>query len=200
MPVGYQVAYRLGLTPWEQAGEGGKEQLAGLLDQEAQSRPTLGRALDLGCGTGAHTIELARRGWQATGVDSVAKALAQARKRPEAAQACFVKGDVTHLDGSDLRGDVEFFLDIGCFHGLNDDQRLSTARGVTALATPSATMLLLAFRPGARRPLPRGADQSDIERAFANWKVLAVVPADTSGLPGPLKKATPSWFRLQRVR
>lgn len=197
MTVGYQLAYRLGLTPWEKAGEGGKHQLAGLLDREATGRPTLGRALDLGCGTGAHTIELAERGWQATGVDAVGKALGQARKRPQAARASFVHGDVTDLAGAGLQGEVDFFLDIGCFHGLDDEQQSSMARGVTALATHDATMLVLAFRPGARRPLPRGADQSDIERAFAGWKVLEVLPADTSGLPGPLKKTTPSWYRLQ---
>lgn len=201
MTLGYQLAYRIGLTPWEQAGQGGAEQLAALLDREERDRPAhLGQALDLGCGTGNHTIELARRGWHATGVDAVGHALAKARRRPQAERARFVVGDVTDLGAADLKGDIDFFLDIGCFHGLTDDQRTAQARGVTDLATATATLLMLAFRPGGRPLLPRGADQADIERAFTGWRVTTVEAADTSGMPGPLKKTAPRWFRLHRTR
>jgi SAM-dependent methyltransferase len=64
--------YRLGLTPWERYGKAAASSIAGLLDREEseRSRP-LGRALDLGCGRGQYTPELARRGWQATGIDNV---------------------------------------------------------------------------------------------------------------------------------
>jgi hypothetical protein len=58
---------------------------------------------------------------------------------------------------------------------------------------------MLAFRPSSRPLLPRGADQADIEQAFTDWHVVAAEPADTSGMPGPLKQTTPHWFRLQRV-
>jgi SAM-dependent methyltransferase len=200
MSVGYQLAYRVGLTPWEKAGQSGAEQLDALLDREeaARTRP-LGRALDLGCGTGLHTIELARRGWTATGVDAVAHAIARAERREDATRAQFVVGDVTDLGSAGLGGTFDFFLDVGCFHGLDDDQRTEEGRGVTALATASATLLLLAFRPGARPLLPRGVDRADLERAFPGWQVLAEEPADTSGMPGPMKKTAPRWFRLQRV-
>lgn len=201
MALGYQIAYRLGLTPWERAGQGGADQLATLLDREEHDRTTpLGRALDLGCGTGGHTIDLARRGWDATGVDAVGHALTKARRRPQADRARFVLGDVTDLGAADLKGDIDFFLDIGCFHGLTDDQRAATARGVSALATPTATMLLLAFQPSGRPLLPRGADQAAIERAFTDWQVVDEEPADTSGIPGPLKRTAPHWFRLKHLR
>ena len=88
MSLGYRIAYRLGLTPWEAAGEAFGPQLAALLDgYEADIPAPFGEALDVGCGTGAHTIGLARRGWQATGVDAVPAAVEQARARAVAAGA-----------------------------------------------------------------------------------------------------------------
>jgi 2-polyprenyl-3-methyl-5-hydroxy-6-metoxy-1,4-benzoquinol methylase len=43
-----------------------------------------GRALDAGCGHGSDTLWLAERGWQVTGVDFAATALARARASAEA--------------------------------------------------------------------------------------------------------------------
>jgi hypothetical protein len=74
------------------------------------------------------------------------------------------------------------------------------ARGVTSIAAPGATLLMLAFRPGgAPRPLPRGADSHDLETAFPDWKIISSEAAVTDGMPGPLKKAAPIWYRLRRA-
>jgi hypothetical protein len=69
---------------------------------------------------------------------------------------------------------------------------------VTALAAPDATLLLLAFQPGKRGPLPRGADQDEVERAFDGWTTVDTVPAVTDGMPAPLRKAAPTWYRMRR--
>ena len=45
-----------------------------------------GRLLDLGCGAGVDLIELARRGWTATGVDSSSRAIESARISAEKAE------------------------------------------------------------------------------------------------------------------
>jgi hypothetical protein len=197
--LAYQVAYRVGLTPWENAGEAGQQSFDVLLDREEQGRTRpWGRALDLGCGSGGHTVELAQRGWSAIGVDNVERALESARSRPGADKVEFLRGDVTDLAASGIEGGIELFLDIGCFHGLDDDERASYGTAVTSLATPTATLLMLAFTPGHRPFLPRGADRTDMARALPGWEVLDVEAADTSGMPGPLKRTAPQWVRLGR--
>ncbi|HEX3388692.1 MAG TPA: class I SAM-dependent methyltransferase [Streptosporangiaceae bacterium] len=83
-----------------------------MLDREEaeRSRPP-GRALDLGCGRGLYTPELARRGWQAVGIDYVPAAIQAASRRP-AQGVTYVVGDVTDLPSAHL-GAFSFFLDIG---------------------------------------------------------------------------------------
>ena len=91
----YAFAYRLGLTPWERYGTAAAASIAALLDREEaeRSRP-LGRALDLGCGRGQYTPELARRGWEVVGVDNVPRAIDAARHKGVPG-ATFMVGDVT---------------------------------------------------------------------------------------------------------
>ena len=201
MSRAYKIAYRLGITPWERAGEAGKQQLAGLLDREEQERALpYGKALDLGCGRGTHSIDLARRGWEVTAVDVVPKAIQDAKKRAaeRGVPVDFVVADVTAMSASDVGKGFAFFLDVGCFHGLTDNQRLAMAESVTNVATADATLLLMAFQPGKRGPLPRGAGLQDIERSFDRWAVVDEGAAETAGMPGPLKKASPRWYRLRR--
>ena len=67
---------------WEERYAGSSRVWSGapnrtLVDVVADLAP--GRALDLGCGEGADVIWLARRGWQATGIDISETAIARAR-------------------------------------------------------------------------------------------------------------------------
>jgi precorrin-6B methylase 2 len=264
----YSFAYAVGFRPWERAGRAGTEQLRSLLATTENGGPSHGVALDIGCGTGAHTIELARRGWQAIGIDNQPKAIRLAREQAQTEQssatfeeadvtalrdtrlpedvrlfldigcgtgahtielarrswqaigidnqpkairlarehaqteqssATFEEADVTALRDTRLPEDVRLFLDIGCFHDLPPEGRRAMAEGVTALAARDATLLLLAFQPGKRGPLPRGADQEELEKTFDGWKTVDTVPAVTDGMPRPLRKAAPTWYRMQRT-
>jgi len=109
----------------------------------------------------------------------------------------YVVGDVTRLPSAHL-GTFDFFLDIGCFQGLDAGRRLSQGRGVSALANLGATLLLLSFGPGRWRSLVGGASQAEVETAFAGWQMLAAEPADTAGLGWPMNTTAPQWYRLRR--
>jgi SAM-dependent methyltransferase len=193
----YARMYRLGIRPWERYGQAAGSSISALLDRETATRSgPPGRALDLGCGRGQFTPELARRGWDAVGIDYVPAAV-QAAQRNDSAGATYVVGDVTDLPAADL-GTFDFFLDIGCFQGFDADQRHAEGRGVTALAAPGATLLMLAFGPSRLRSLIGGVSQADVETAFPGWDLLAVEPADTAGLGWPMNRTTPQWYRLHR--
>ena len=190
----YGLAYRLGVTPWERYATDAATSVGTKLDREQTQRVgALGRALDLGCGRGLYTTELARRGWLAVGVDAVPDAIDSARRAN--AGPCFVVGDVTDLRPADL-GTFDFFLDVGCFQGLSARQRLAEGRSITALARPGATLLLLAFGPTRLRHVVGGVSLTDVEDAFPRWDVLSVEPADTAGLGWPLNRTSPRWYRL----
>jgi SAM-dependent methyltransferase len=168
-----------------------------LLDREdAERSHRLGRALDLGCGRGQFTPDLARRGWEAVGIDYVPAAIEGAKSR-DAAGATYLVGDVTDLRPAEL-GAFDFFLDIGCFQGLDADQRGAEGRGVSALAEPGATLLMLAFGRSRMRSLVGGVSQAEVEEAFPQWEMLTVEPAATAGLGWPMNRTKPQWYRLRR--
>ena len=59
-------------------------------------------------------------------------------------------------------------------------------------------MLMYAFAPGRRWPLPHGASRGDIEAAYPGWKVIDEEAFDVSGAARPIRKADPRWYRLRR--
>ena len=194
----YARMYRFGITPWERYGTAAAASIAARLDREEteRSRP-LGRALDLGCGRGQYTPELARRGWEAVGIDYVPAAIKAAKAKSQgAAGLSYVVGDVTRLRSAHL-GTFDFFLDIGCFQGLDAGQRLAEGEGASALANTGATLLMLSFGPSRWRWLVEGVSQEEVQTAFPGWQMLTAEPADTAGLGWPMNKTAPQWYRLR---
>ncbi|MFC4605039.1 class I SAM-dependent methyltransferase [Rhodococcus kronopolitis] len=198
--LGYTLAYRLRLTPWERSSPGLRAQLATYLDRYESTGGPLGKALDAGCGTGDHSIEMAGRGWHVTGVDAVPLAIERARRKAaaEGVTVTFVLGDVTAL-GDSVGTGYRFVLDLGCFHGLTPAQRRGYARELSAVTEPGASLLMFAFGPGRRGPLPRGTSRAEVERTLSQWRLSADDAADTSGLPPMLRRSNPRWFRLIRI-
>ena len=182
--MNYRLAYALGFHPWEGLAE--HPPFAGtlleLVAREEQGRePPYGKALDIGTGSGVWGVQLAKRGWEVTGVDVVEKALSRARERAErqSVETRILNADVTALSVTDVGSGFRLLLDTGTFHGLGAEGRLAMGRELTAVAAADATLILDCFAPRRRGPLPRGADRGDVERAFAGWEITDVEVADT---------------------
>jgi len=203
MSLFYKLQYMVGLTPWERMDSlpSGDQALA-LLDREESGHVApYGRALDLGCGSGIWAVRLAQRGWEVTGVDIVPKAVRAARERARKAgvDCRFVEGSVTALEAAGVGRGFRLMLDFGVVHGLSPEQVRAVGREVTAVAAPDATLLMYAVMPGRRGPLPRGLGRAEIEGAYAGWEITDEIPLDLTGLPRPIAKARPRWYRLRRA-
>ncbi|MGH2896337.1 MAG: class I SAM-dependent methyltransferase [Solirubrobacteraceae bacterium] len=189
--------YRLGLAPWERRDVA--ESWRPLLEGRDDAVP--GRALDIGCGSGRDAVYLAKHGWRVTAVDAVDKALAAAQQRAaaEGVEVQWVRGDVGRLGRLGLKPGYSLLYDFGCIHGLPDSARTGAAAGLTELATPGATLLLLAFKTGRRMVLPRGMDKDDIVDLLGNeWGLEHSQTIITEDMPPPLRRASPTLYRLAR--
>lgn len=106
---------------WEQAA-GQVDDLVALLGLDPGAR-----VLDLCCGPGRHTIELARRGYRVTGVDRTEEFLEEARRRADAEG---LDVDLAHSDMREFRAPAEFdvavnlFTSFGYFEDPKDDRRV----------------------------------------------------------------------------
>jgi SAM-dependent methyltransferase len=203
--MNYGLAYRLGFHPWEDAEEQPTftDKFSALLDREESGlRPPYGPALDVGTGSGIWGIKLAQRGWQVTGIDIVDRALRRAHKRMRGAgvDMNLVRGDVTALRATDVGTGFRLVLDTGTFHDFGAAEREAMGREVSAVTSPDATVLLLAWVPKHRGPLPRGVSRGEIEAAFPGWDVSEV---GDSGFQAPkpielLLKPEERWYQLIR--
>lgn len=123
--------------------------------------------LDVGCGTGRHAIELARRGYAVTGLDLSAGMLAEARKQAAAAgvRVAFVHADATAFE-LDKQFDAAICLCEGAcgLLGTQDDplaQPLAILRNLARALRPGAKCLLTVLNGCA---LIRKHTQADVER------------------------------------
>ncbi|MGH2975910.1 MAG: class I SAM-dependent methyltransferase [Solirubrobacterales bacterium] len=204
--MNYRLAYALGFHPWEDLADHPPfaERLLNLVaGQEDGRKPPFGKALDIGTGSAVWGVQLAKRGWDVTGVDIVEKALSRARMRveEEGVEMRIVRGDVAVLGRAAVGSGFRLLLDTGTFHGLKDGQRRAMGAGVSAIAAPDATLIFDCFAPGRRGPLPRGADRADLERAFPGWEIVDVEVADTD--PDPIARLfrfDERFYRLRRKR
>jgi SAM-dependent methyltransferase len=139
MKLFYNTLYRYFKAPWE---IGPRAELVRLV--ENQTIPP-GRAVDLGCGTGANAVYLAQHGFQVTGVDFSEAAIQKARQLADSAGVAvnFVVDDLTHLAW--VTGPFDFLLDYGVLDDLGLAQREPYLKNILALTRPGSLYLLWGF-------------------------------------------------------
>ncbi len=131
--------------------------------------------LDLGCGTGDNTIELARQGLVVKGLDAVPEALERARKKTEKAglkqSPEFVLADALRLAESGLK--ARTVLDCALFHTFSDEERAEYIRGLEAVLSLGGRLHILSFSElETRQPGPRRLSLSEITGSFGTgWRV-----------------------------
>jgi len=107
----WDAMYRAGTPPWD-TGCPSRELMS--LVEAGRIRPCT--TLELGCGTGANAVYLARRRFEVTAIDGSPLALERARLRAEQSSALirFVLADV--FDFARHAGRFEFVYDVGFYH------------------------------------------------------------------------------------
>ena len=157
-----------------------------------------GSALDLGCGTGEHVLELARRGVEAWGIDSTPDAITQAESKRQArgidpALATFRLGDA--LDLVTLGRPFDTILDCGLFHVISEPDRARHVREVTAIAQPGAHLLMLGFQANDNETGPRGYTPNQLCEYFAGGWAAQWTRPNTSQTRPDLDDH-PAWLSL----
>lgn len=132
-----------------------------------------GAVLDIGCGTGEHTIHLARLGYDVLGVDSAANAVERARANAvrHGVEARFDVADALRLSG-EARFDT--VLDSALFHVFGPRDRLDYARSLHRASNPGAVVHVLALADVADSIGPT-VSRDDFGAAFVDgWELEEV--------------------------
>lgn len=199
MSFRYELLYRWNITPWEKEDPAALNQLYGFLPPAVGADGRRCRALDLGCGFGTHAIALAQRGWEVVGIELIAKAANEAKKRATQSglPLTIVQGDVTQL--SDLvAGKFDLVLDIGTFHGLSKTQRTTLGSELVQVTTGDAAMIVAAFPPLGPSPWFLGASQKSLQTAHPSWTIDRTEKVKTTSLPVWISVFMPRFFRMRR--
>ncbi len=177
----YDLLYRVG-APWE---SGPRPELVDLVTT-GRIRP--GRAVDLGCGSGANAVFLATKGFDVTGVDFSPVALSAARRAAVAAavEIRFVSADLTAAPEWAGAGGYDLVVDYGVLDDLRPAGRRAMAVTMHRITHPGTVVVLWCFydeiawwhRPGARFP---GLRPGEVHRLFGAAFTVDRLPEPAAG-------------------
>lgn len=198
----FDDAYKTRTAPWVI----GAPQPA-VVDLERSGR-IQGTVLDVGCGTGEHTILLTRLGYDVLGVDAAPTAVEQARENAAGSgvDARFEVADAMSL-GDEPRYDT--IIDSALFHIFDDSDRARYVASLRAVCRPDALVHVLALSDKGRGFGPQVSETVIREAFTAGWALEALDEtiyrgvvqqshAAAFGLPVGTVVDEPAW--LARVR
>lgn len=173
----YDAIYRDERPPWEI----GRPQpaLAPVIEREVRGP----RVLDLGCGTGEVAIALARRGFEVTGVDISAVAIAAAREKAAGLTVRFEVADATTMEPPAVPFDT--IVDCGLLHNLHrfgDDSEARYLELLPRLAAPRARLFVLAVSVRAGQGWGLTEEYLRAEFAEPDWVGTTVEEVDVAAV------------------
>ena len=167
------------------------------------------KVLDVGCGTGEHTILLTRSGYDVLGVDFAPHAVEQARSNAadNGVDARFEVADAMNLG----EPGYQTIVDSALFHIFDDADRARYVSSLHAATRPDGLVHVLALSDAGRGFGPQ-VSETDIREAFGDGWVLEALfattyrgvvqaaQADAIGLPVGTRVDEPAWLaRARRV-
>ena len=167
-----------------------------------------GKVLDVGCGTGEHTIMLTRLGYDVLGVDFAPQAVEQARRNAEAegVDAPLEVADAMNLGDSPL---YDTIVDSALFHIFDDADRPKYVASLHGACLPGGVVHILALSDAGRGFGPEVSEEV-IREAFADGWVLEAldtttyrgvvqeVHAEVLDLPVGTRVDEPAWLARAR--
>ena len=187
----FQERYAEGDMPWD----------SGITPPEIMeilAELPVGRALDLGCGTGTVLRDLIEAGWKADGIDYVKRAidLAAAKLRPYAAEGYqLFRHDVTEMETlANLRAPYDLIIDIGCGHSIDKNAAQTYAHSITERLASGGIFMLYASHP--RPDSPIGWSPEEVLTLFTPGLELVWHRQGTDSAIG----VASSWYRIRKPR
>jgi NADPH-dependent ferric siderophore reductase/SAM-dependent methyltransferase len=160
-----------------------------------------GTVLDAGCGTGEHTIHLARLGYDVRGIDFSANAIDQARANAagHGVEARFDVADALRLDGGTTYDTV---LDSALFHVFAPEDRARYVRSLHLACRPGALVHVLALSDEGPGYGPEISDKAIREAFGEGWVLEDLRRTHYRGVVGPDNELAdlPAWLaRARRI-
>ena len=167
------------------------------------------KVLDVGCGTGEHTILLTRLGYDVLGVDFSPHAIEQAKANAadKGVDARFEVADAMNLG----EPGYQTIVDSALFHIFDDADRARYVSSLHAAVLPGGLVHVLALSDAGRGFGPQ-VSETEIREAFGDGWVLEALDsttyrgvvqeaqADAIGLPVGTRVDEPAWLaRARRV-
>ena len=160
----------------------------------------VGRALDVGCGTGTNAIWLAEHGYEVLGVDVAPLAIEKARTKLPSGLSCRF-AILDFLTEKPEGGPFQLVFDRGCFHVFDDaeDRARFAARVAEVLAPDGVWLCLMGSTEGPPRDAgPPRRSARDVAAAIEPVLAIAELTAVTFATRNPAPAA--AWRCVARRR